>query len=75
MTFPPRAVLIAPDKFKGSLGATEVVRAVSRGLTRVFPDTRLYEHPIADGGEGTVEMAIRHGFRPVTVHVRGRSNA
>jgi glycerate kinase len=71
MTFPPRAVLIAPDKFKGSLGATEVVRAVSRGLARAFPDARLYEHPIADGGEGTVEMAIRHGFRPVTVPVRG----
>jgi glycerate kinase len=69
MTTPPRAVLIAPDKFKGSLSATAVARAVSRGLSRAFPDARMNEHPIADGGEGTVEMAVRHGFRPVTVDV------
>ncbi len=71
MTLPPRAVLIAPDKFKGSLNATGVTRAVSKGLQRAFPTARLYEHPIADGGEGTVEMALRHGFRPVTVDVHG----
>ena len=67
MTFPPRAILIAPDKFKGSLSADGVTSALSKGLQRAFPDARLYEHPIADGGEGTVEMALRHGFRPVTV--------
>lgn len=73
MTVPtsPRAVLIAPDKFKGSLSATGVAGAVSRGLARAFPAARLYEHPIADGGEGTVEMALRHGFRPVATRVRG----
>jgi len=71
VTFPPRAILIAPDKFKGSLSADGVTSALSKGLQRAFPDARLYEHPIADGGEGTVEMALRHGFRPVTVDVHG----
>jgi glycerate kinase len=73
MIFPahPRSILIAPDKFKGSLSAIGVTAAVARGLSRIFPAARLYEHPIADGGEGSVEMALRHGFRPVTTEVRG----
>ena len=73
MIFPahPRSILIAPDKFKGSLSAIGVTAAVARGLRRTFPAARLYEHPIADGGEGSVEMALRHGFRPVTTEVRG----
>lgn len=71
MTFPPCAVLIAPNKFKGSLGATGVARAVGRGLKRAFPTARIYEHPIADGGEGTIEVALGHGFRPETVDVHG----
>jgi glycerate kinase len=32
---------------------------------------RLVEHPIADGGEGTVDMVLAHGFAPVSVEVRG----
>ena len=63
--------MIAPDKFKGSLSADGVTSALSKGLQRAFPAARLYEHPIADGGEGTVEMALRHGFRPVTIDVHG----
>src|SRR5215212_3970378 len=36
-----------------------------------MPAVRVVEHPIADGGEGTVEMVLAHGFRPVTREVRG----
>src|SRR3954467_8051316 len=64
-------VVLAPDKFKGSLSAPEVVAALARGLRRAVPGVRVVEHPIADGGEGTVDMVLRHGFRPVTVEVRG----
>lgn len=71
VTAPPRSVLIAPDKFKGSLSATEVSRALVRAMSRVLPAARLHEHPVADGGEGTVEMALRHGFRPIAARVRG----
>jgi len=64
-------VVLAPDKFKGSLSAPEAVAALGRGLRRALPAVRLVEHPIADGGEGTVEMVLRHGFRAVVREVRG----
>src|SRR5919206_3877639 len=64
-------VVLAPDKFKGSLTATEVAGALARGLRRALPGVRIREHPIADGGEGTVEMVLAHGFAPVSREVRG----
>lgn len=62
-------MLVAPDKFKGSLSAAEVAEALSRGLTR--GGATALQHPIADGGEGTVAVALVHGFTPITVGVRG----
>jgi glycerate 2-kinase len=51
-------VLVAPDKFKGSLTSVEAARAIKRGLHKTWPDADVREMPIADGGEGTAE-AIR----------------
>ncbi len=48
-------ILIAPDKFKGSLSAIAVVAAISRGWSAVFPKDILEAAPIADGGEGFAE--------------------
>jgi glycerate kinase len=64
-------VVVAPDKFKGSLSATEVARHVARGLRTAVPRVEVREVPIADGGEGTVEAALAAGFRPVFVQVSG----
>src|SRR3954463_2077343 len=64
-------VVLAPDKFKGSLSAPEAVAALARGLRRAVPAVRLVEHPIADGGEGTVDMVLAHAFRPVSREVTG----
>ena len=64
-------IVLAPDKFKGSLTATEVAGSLARGLKRAVPTARIVEHPIADGGEGTVDVVLRHGFRPVSRAVRG----
>jgi glycerate kinase len=64
-------VVVAPDKFKGSLTAADAAAALARGLRRARPDVRVVEHPIADGGEGTVEMVLPQGFTPVTREVRG----
>ena len=64
-------VVVAPDKFKGSLAAADVAAALARGLRRQVPHARVVEHPVADGGEGTVEMVLRHGFRPITCQVDG----
>ena len=48
-------ILVAPDKFKGSLPAVAVVAAISRGWRVVFPHDILEAAPIADGGEGFAE--------------------
>ncbi len=49
-------ILIAPDKFKGSLTAAQAARAIRRGVERSLPQARCRELPIADGGEGTAEV-------------------
>ncbi|MEU4325153.1 glycerate kinase [Nonomuraea dietziae] len=59
-------VLVAPDKFKGSLSAAEVAGRVSAGLG--VPTVEL---PVADGGDGTVDAAVACGFTRVTLEVTG----
>jgi len=51
-------VVIAPDSYKGSLSAVQVARAMKRGIAQVFEDAEVFEVPIADGGEGTVEALV-----------------
>ncbi|MGW3344089.1 glycerate kinase [Nonomuraea rubra] len=59
-------VLVAPDKFKGSLTAAEVAARVSAGLG--VPTVEL---PVADGGDGTVDAAVACGFERITIEVTG----
>ena len=47
-------ILIAPDKFKGSLSAREVAENIAIGVRDLLPDAIIKTLPIADGGEGTV---------------------
>jgi glycerate kinase len=68
-------IVVAPDKFKGSLSAAEAAGALARGLRRRLPGGRIVEHPIADGGEGTVEMVLHHGFLAVSLTVHGPTGA
>src|SRR5213076_1472973 len=49
-------ILIAPDKFKGSLSAREVAENIATGVLDVLPDAKIDIVPIADGGEGTAEV-------------------
>ncbi|MBT2248797.1 glycerate kinase [Arthrobacter sp. BHU FT2] len=55
-------ILIAPDKFKGSLTAAEAAAAIAEGALRVYPDAVATQFPIADGGEGTLEAAVAAGY-------------
>jgi glycerate kinase len=48
-------LLIAPDKFKGSLSAAAVSKALSIGWKSVLPETEVSFAPMADGGEGFTE--------------------
>ncbi|MFR9728697.1 glycerate kinase [Saccharopolyspora sp. MS10] len=63
----PGPVLIAPDKFKGSLTAPEVASALAAGL----PGIEVRLAPIADGGDGTVEAAIAAGYQRKQARVTG----
>jgi glycerate kinase len=49
-------ILIAPDKFKGSLNALEVAEHITVGLRAVLPHAIVETMPMADGGEGTAEV-------------------
>jgi glycerate 2-kinase len=49
-------ILIAPDKFKGSLSAREVAENIAKGLRDVLPEATIDIVPMADGGEGTAEV-------------------
>ena len=49
--------VIAPDKFKGSLTGFEFCDAVAEGLQMVFKDAEIINKPLADGGDGTMEVA------------------
>lgn len=64
-------VLIAADKFKGSLTAVQVAERVTAGLHRVAPEVTVETLPVADGGDGTVAAAVAAGFERREVRVTG----
>jgi glycerate 2-kinase len=64
-------VVIAPDKFKGTLTAAQVAAAVATGLDRARPGLAMVQVPVADGGDGTVDAAQAAGYRRVELGVRG----
>ncbi len=51
-------ILIAPDKFKGSLSAPEVCDAVADALRELDPTHEITKVPLADGGEGTFKILL-----------------
>lgn len=64
-------IILAPDKFKGTLTARQAAEIMARAIRSVRPDASIAELPLADGGEGTVQTlthALGGSFRTVTVH-------
>lgn len=63
-------VVVAPDKFKGSVDAAGVAAALVAGFREIVPDAVYDVIPMADGGDGTVEAFLAGGARPrrVVVH-------
>lgn len=59
-------VLLAPDKFKGSLSAQNVCEALAKGLKRVNPKIEIISRPMADGGDGSLEV-LAHYFNLETI--------
>ncbi|MEZ3158976.1 glycerate kinase [Microbacterium sp. BWT-B31] len=68
-----RRVVIAPDSFKGSIGAAAAAEALAAGWRSVEPDAVVVLRPMADGGEGTVAAfaASVPGSRRMPVTVTG----
>jgi glycerate 2-kinase len=65
-------ILIAPDKFKGSLSARQVAENIALGVRDVIPDAQIEIAPVADGGEGTAEVICKaRGGEWVTCHAHG----
>jgi glycerate 2-kinase len=64
-------VVIAPDKFKGTLTAAQVAAHVAAGLVRARPGLQVIQVPVADGGDGTVDAAVAAGYRRVEARVSG----
>jgi glycerate kinase len=52
-------VLIAPDKFKGTLTSEAAAKAIERGLRRAWPKVKTTRFTLADGGEGFMELMVR----------------
>jgi Glycerate kinase family len=75
-------IVIAPDKFKGSLSAGEAARCLSAGIREARADAEVAVVPMADGGEGTLDAALANGYerreavvgvaRPTLSSVSGR---
>jgi glycerate kinase len=63
-------ILICPDKFKGSLSAREAAEALAKGILNKRKKTSIQCIPLADGGEGTLEVIQQmHGGQWVSVQV------
>jgi glycerate kinase len=64
-------VVLASDKFKGSLSATEVAEALAAGMRNVLPQLETLMLPVADGGDGTVAAAVSAGYDEIIVNAVG----
>ena len=69
-------IVIAPDKFKGSLSAPDVARHLEEGLhagARLagLGPLEVLRIPVADGGEGTLDAAVGSGFTRRSAVVSG----
>jgi glycerate 2-kinase len=64
-------VLVAPDKFKGTLTAAQVAGHLAAGLGQTRPGLGVVQVPVADGGDGTVDAAEAAGYRRIEMGVRG----
>ena len=65
-------IIIAPDKFKGCLSATDVAESIAVGVRKFDPAIQVDLCPMADGGEGTVAAMVAAGSgRIVTRRITG----
>jgi glycerate kinase len=64
-------VVVAPDKFKGSLSGPQVAAHLAAGLVHAAHGAEVVQVPVADGGDGTLDAAVSAGYRRVPVSAQG----
>ena len=69
------AVVVSPDKFKGSLTAAEAAEAIEAGSRRARADVEVTRLPVADGGDGTLATMVAAGARRIPVTATGPTGA
>jgi glycerate kinase len=57
----PPVVLVAPAAFKGTLGPRQVAEALAAGVRRAVPGAAVLECPVADGGNGLLDVVLPAG--------------
>lgn len=70
-------IVIAPAAFKGTLSAHDAAHAMALGARDARPEAEIITLPMADGGDGTLDIMLEHGFTPAVidaVDALGRSN-
>ena len=53
-------IVLAPDKFKGSLTGMQFCKAVEESIKKVMPNSEIISLPLADGGDGTIDVLEYH---------------
>ncbi|KAB8154983.1 glycerate kinase [Kordia sp. TARA_039_SRF] len=64
-------IVLAPDKFKGALTGNEFCNAATEGIKKAMPLAEIIRLPLADGGDGTIEILKDHlqgELIKVTIH-------
>jgi glycerate 2-kinase len=64
-------VVLAPDKFKGTLTAAQVAGHLTDGIRTADPDAEIVTVPVADGGDGLLDAFQTAGYRRVPVEAAG----
>jgi len=60
-------VLLAPDKFKGTLSAAEVAASLAEGIRSRRPTADVVAVPVADGGDGSLAAFEAAGFTRIAL--------
>ena len=60
-------IVLAPAAFKGTLSAHDAAAAMALGARDAVPAADVIEAPMADGGDGTLDVMLTHGFAPVVI--------
>ena len=67
----PPVILIAPAAFKGTIGPRQVAEALAAGVRRAAPGATVLECPVADGGNGLVDVVLPAGALRERLEVTG----